>query len=129
MKYSLAIYTSPYSSQGSETAYQFAKTALALGHEIYRVFFYMEGAHNATTLTVAPQDEADIPARWAALLKQHNIDTVVCVAAALKRGLLDKTEARRYEKPAYNMNPDYTLSGLGQWVEAGIVSDRLISFG
>ncbi len=129
MKYSLAIYTSPYSSQGSETAYQFAKTALALGHEIDRVFFYMEGVHNATTLAVAPQDEADIPARWAALLKQHNIDTVICVAAALKRGLLDKTEAHRYEKPAHNMNPGYTLSGLGQLVEAGIVSDRLISFG
>ncbi len=129
MKYSLAIYTSPYSSQGSETAYQFAKAALSLGHEIDRVFFYMEGVHNATTLAVAPQDEADIPARWAALLKQHNIDTVICVAAALKRGLLDKTEARRYEKPGHNMNPDYTLSGLGQWVEAGIVSGRLISFG
>ena len=129
MKYSLAIYTSPYSSQGSETAYQFARAALELGHEIYRLFFYMDGVQNATMLAVAPQDETDIAARWATLVREHDIDAVVCVAAALKRGLLNETESRRYEKHAHNMDPAYDLSGLGQLVDAGMQSDRLISFG
>lgn len=129
MKYSIAIYTSPWSSQASETAYQFACAAINLQHEIYRIFFYMDGVQNTTTLAVAPQDEIDIPARWSKFINEHNIDAVVCVAAALKRGILDQTEAKRYEKPSHNMNHNYELSGLGQLVDAAMESDRFISFG
>lgn len=129
MKYSLAIYGAPYSSQAPDTAYQFAKAALAAGHEIYRLFFYMDGVHNATEIAAPPQDEQNIPALWSELIQAHNIDAVVCIAAALRRGVLDQTEADRYEKPSCNLAPGFTLSGLGQLVEAGIESDRLITFG
>ncbi len=129
MKFSLAIYGAPYASQAPDTAYQFAKAALAAGHQIHRLFFYMDGVQNATALATPPQDEVDIPARWSALIRKHEIDAVVCIAAALRRGIINEEEASRYEKTAYNLADGFTLSGLGQLIEAGIESDRLITFG
>jgi tRNA 2-thiouridine synthesizing protein D len=129
MKYSLAIYGAPYSSQAPQTALLFAQALLDAGHSIARVFFYMDGVHNATGISSPPQNEQNIPADWAALISQHGIDAVVCIAAALRRGVIDKAESERYEKPAHNLSEPFGLSGLGQLVEAGIDSDRLITFG
>ncbi|MCK5275745.1 MAG: DsrE family protein, partial [Alphaproteobacteria bacterium] len=52
------------------------------------------------------------------LAEEHNLDLVVCVAAALRRGIKDDILA-----------PGFRISGLGQLIEAGIVSDRLVTFG
>lgn len=129
MKISLAIYGAPYASQAPDTAYQFARAAIKSGHQIHRIFFYMEGVQNATSLATPPQDEIDIPARWNAFIKEHSIDAVVCIAAALRRGIIDTEEAHRYEKQANNLADGFVLSGLGQLVDAAIESDRLITFG
>lgn len=129
MKYSLAIYGAPYSSQAADTAFKFAEAAIARGHQIYRLFFYLDGVHNASNLATPPQDENDIPARWHELIQSHNIDAVVCIAAGLRRGVLDEVEQERYEKPGHNLGEGFTLSGLGQLVDAGTNSDRLITFG
>jgi tRNA 2-thiouridine synthesizing protein D len=129
MEISIAVYGSPYGSQASETAYRYAQAALSLGHHIYRVFFYGEGVTNATKLTVAPQDEIDLPFRWRQFGAEHEIDLVVCIAAALKRGIIDQAEAERYEKKAHNQAAEFTLSGLGQLLDAALHSDRLITFG
>lgn len=129
MKFSLAIYAAPYSAQASDSAYRFAKAVLDEGHSLYRIFFYQDGVHNASALTAPPQDENNIPARWQALATTHNIDLVVCIAAALRRGILDASEADRYEKPAPNLAQGFTIGGLGQLLDAAVVSDRLITFG
>src|SRR5690606_2422842 len=110
-------------------AYRFAQAVLAEGHSLYRIFFYQDGVHNATELSTPPQDEINVPARWLALADNHQIDLVVCIAAALRRGVLDKTEADRYEKPAANVAQGFTIGGLGQLLDAAVVSDRLITFG
>lgn len=129
MIFSLAIYSAPYSSQASYTAYQFAVAALRQGHTLYRIFFYQDGVHNATSLATPPQDEFNLQQAWQRLAKDHNLDLVVCIAAALRRGLLDQGEAKRYDKPSHNIAQEFTISGLGQLVEAAVISDRLISFG
>jgi len=54
---------------------------------------------------------------------------VVCVAAAQRRGILDKGEAERNGKDSDNIEEGFRISGLGQLVEAGIQADRLITFG
>ncbi len=129
MIYSLAVYGSPFSHQSADTAYHFAVAALAQGHRILRIFFYQDGVHNATRLAVPPQDETNIPDRWARLANENQIDMVVCIAAAIRRGILDKSEARRYEKDADNLASQFTIAGLGQLIDAGLNSDRLITFG
>lgn len=107
----------------------FAKAALASGHEIYRLFFYGDGVHSSTGLQVAPQDEPDLAQEWAELVKAHQLDAVVCIAAALKRGILNTAEAQRYSKRAANLNDAFELAGLGQLVEAVARSDRVLTFG
>lgn len=129
MKLSIQINEGPYQHQASDSAYQFARAALAKGHEIFRVFFYHDGVNNATRLAVPPQDDRNIGKQWSELAKQYNLDLVVCIAAAQRRGLMDENEAKRQGLNANNIAEGFRISGLGQLIEAGIESDRLVVFG
>jgi tRNA 2-thiouridine synthesizing protein D len=129
MKFSIQINEGPYQHQASDTAYLFTKAALEKGHEIFRVFFYHDGVNNGTRLTVPPQDDRNVIKRWSELSKQYNLDLVLCIAAAQRRGLLDENEAKRQGKDAHNIAEGFRISGLGQLIEAGIKADRLMVFG
>ena len=129
MKLSVLINEGPYTHQASDSAYQFTKAALSKGHQIFRVFFYNDGVNNGTRLTVPPQDDRNLSELWSALASEHKVDLVVCVAAAQRRGILDKDEAKRHGKDADNIAEGFRISGLGQLIEAAIQSDRLVTFG
>lgn len=129
MKYALAIYGSPSSSQGCQTALNFARAAISAGHEIIRLFFYQDGVNTANQLCITPQDEQNLASEWQALISAHNIDAVVCIASALRRGIVDKNEAKRYELPCSNLSSNFQLSGLGQLIDASFTADRMITFG
>lgn len=129
MKIGVLVSEGPYTHQASDSAYQFVKAALEKGHEIFRVFFYNDGVNNGTRLTVPPQDERNIQTNWTELAEKHNLDLVVCIAAAQRRGILDENEAKRQGKDADNIAPGFRISGLGQLIETGIESDRLVVFG
>ncbi len=129
MKFSIVVNEGPYTHQASDTAYHFTRAALERGHEIHRVFFYHDGVHNGTRLTTPPQDDRHIVNRWSELAGEHDLDLVVCVAAAQRRGIVDAAERLRGDKDADNIATGFRIGGLGQLIEAGIQSDRLISFG
>lgn len=129
MKLGILVSEGPYTHQASDSAYQFTKAAIDKGHEIFRVFFYHDGVNNGTRLTTPPQDDRHIVNRWSELATKHNVDLVLCVAAAQRRGIVDEGEAKRNGKDANNIAPGFRISGLGQLIEAGIQCDRLITFG
>ncbi|HRH79913.1 MAG TPA: sulfurtransferase complex subunit TusD [Thiobacillaceae bacterium] len=129
MKIGILVNEGPYQHQASDSAYMFAKAAIAKGHEIFRVFFYHDGVNNASRLTAPPTDDRNVVNRWSQLAQDHNIDMVVCIAAAQRRGMMDDNEAKRQGKDASNIAPAFRISGLGQLVEAGIQCDRLVTFG
>ena len=129
MKLSVQINEGPYTHAASDTAYQFTKAALEKGHEIFRVFFYHDGVNNGTRFTTPPQDDRNLVNLWSELAAKHNLDLVVCVAAAQRRGIVDPDEAKRNGKDGNNIAPGFRISGLGQLIEAGIQSDRLVVFG
>jgi len=129
MKLTIQVNEGPYQHQAADTAYFFAKAAIEKGHEIFRIFFYHDGVNNGTRLTTPPQDDRNIVKRWSELAQAHNIDMVVCVAAAQRRGIVDDGEAQRNGKDATNIAPGFRISGLGQLIEGGVQSDRLIVFG
>lgn len=129
MIFSIVVTGAPYSSQAADSALRYCKSLIKLEHQIHRVFFYADGVHNGSELAVPPQDETNIPQQWAQLAEEHSLDLVVCIAAAVRRGVLDENEANRYEKNSFNLTAPFALSGLGQLVEAGIVSDRVVTFG
>lgn len=128
MKFVIAVF-SPGHAPSSRRALLFAQAALAGGHEIVRLFFYQDGVHSASANVVTPQDENDVPAHWREFVTAHQLDAVVCIAAALRRGVLNDEEANRYQRPAANLPVPWELSGLGQLHEAVQSADRLVCFG
>jgi len=129
MKFAIQINTGPYTHQASDSAYRFARAVLEAGHSIYRVFFYHDGVNNATMYSVPPQDDRNLQQLWSDLAAEHDLDVIVCVAAAQRRGILDESESKKHGKGHPNIAPGFQISGLGQLIDAGIQSDRLLVFG
>lgn len=129
MKFSIQVNEGPYQHQASDSAYHYTKAVLEKGHEVFRVFFYHDGVNNGTKLTTPPQDDRNVVNRWSELGEKHGLDLVVCVAAAQRRGIVDEGEMQRNGKDAENIAPGFRISGLGQLIEAGVQSDRLVVFG
>jgi tRNA 2-thiouridine synthesizing protein D len=118
MKLAILIKQGPFTHQASDTAYRFTVAALAKGHEIYRVFFYNDGVYNSNKLSEPQTDDRNLVSLWSKLGSEQDIDLVVCIAAALRRGMKEEI-----------LEEGFRISGLGQLVEAGIQADRTIVFG
>ena len=129
MIYSLLVMSSPASGLCAMTAARFARGVLARGHSIKRVFFLDAGTLSGSAAAVFPQDEANRLQPWVELAEEHSVELILCIASALKYGMLDESEARRHERSATTVHPAFTVSGLGQLVEAATASDRLVTFG
>ncbi len=127
MQFTLVVSSSPQ-DPASRRALCFARALVESGHSLLRVFFYQDGVHLGSRLPVLPQDEYDVTRQWQEFVREHQLDAVVCVAAGLRRGVLDAAEARRYEKDADNLAEGFELSGLGQLHEAMQQADRLVHF-
>jgi tRNA 2-thiouridine synthesizing protein D len=128
MNFTLAVHGAPYASTASQSALGFAAAAVRAGHTVNRVFFFHEGVMTAQRSVVPPQDEEDLAAQWQTLATDHDVELAVCIANALKRGLLDATERDRYEKDAATLAEGFTLVGLGQLIDAIASSDRYVEF-
>jgi len=129
MKFAIQVNEGPYNHEASVSALNFVRAAVDAGHEIFRVFFYHDGVNNGTRYTTPPQDDINIVKAWSELAEKHNMDLVVCVAAAQRRGIVDEGEQQRNGKDGNNIAAGFRISGLGQLIEAGIQSERLVVFG
>ena len=129
MKYALQINSSPYASEAGYHGYLFAKTALAMGHDIIRIFFYQEGVYHAFRYASPPDDERHLSTLWSQLALEKQIDLVVCISSAQRRGLLHEDEAKRQQKQDDDVAKGFRISGLGQLVEATLIAERFMVFG
>jgi tRNA 2-thiouridine synthesizing protein D len=118
MKFGILVNEGPFTHQASDSAYRFALAAIEKGHEVARVFFYNDGVNNANKLSEPQSDDRNLVKLWSTFAEEHDVDLVVCIAAALRRGIKDEILA-----------DGFRISGLGQLIEAGIVNDRLVVFG
>ncbi|MBK4717022.1 MULTISPECIES: sulfurtransferase complex subunit TusD [Tenebrionibacter/Tenebrionicola group] len=128
MRFALMVTGPAYGTQQASSAYQFAQALLKEGHQLESVFFYREGVYNANQLTSPASDEFDLVRAWQALHDEYDVALHICVAAALRRGVVDDSEARRAGLPAANLQPGFTLSGLGQLAQAALSCERMVQF-
>ncbi|HEC52287.1 hypothetical protein LCGC14_0542830 [marine sediment metagenome] len=128
MKFAIALLAGPQ-DPAARSALNFAQAVLDGGHQINRLFFYRDAVHLASNLAVYPQDESDVANDWRDFITANKLDAVVCIAAALRRGVLNEAEAYRWERPGANSGKPWELSGLGQWVDAMQTADRAVTFG
>ncbi len=118
MKFGIVVNEGPYTHQASDSAYRFAVAALEKGHRVLRVFFYYDGVNNGNKLSEPQADDRNLVKLWGELAAAHNLDLVVCVAAALRRGIKEDILAEGFR-----------ISGLGQLIEASMAADRTVVFG
>ncbi|MFC7367948.1 sulfurtransferase complex subunit TusD [Vreelandella zhaodongensis] len=128
MEYGLLIMGAPYSSAAPHSALRFASAVLSKGHRIAGIFFYQDGVHNASSLMTPPQDELNMREAWIELHQQHNVALDVCIAAALRRGLMSELEAKRHGLVNFNIEAPFELTGLGQLLELQQRCDRFMTF-
>lgn len=123
LSYTLVVTGAPYGTQQASSAYQFAEALLERGHCLASVFFYREGVYNANQLTQSANDEFDLVRSWLVLTARHDTQLNVCVAAAMRRGVVTGENGMQS-----NVQPGFTLSGLGALAEALLTSDRTVQF-
>ncbi|WP_426446238.1 sulfurtransferase complex subunit TusD [Siccibacter colletis] len=128
MRFAMMVTGPAYGTQQASSALRFAQAVLAEGHQLESIFFYREGVYNANQLTAPASDEFDLVRAWQQLNQQHGVELHICVAAALRRGVTDDEQAALQQLPAANLQPGFTLSGLGALAQASLTCDRMVQF-
>ena len=128
LTFAINVHGDPVSSQSSVSALAFARAAVDKGHRITRVFFYHDAVRLADNNQVTPQDELSQTDAWAEFADRHEVELAVCIAAAIRRGVLNHEETARYERVAANCHPAFTIFGLGQLVDAALSADSTVTF-
>ncbi|ABG40968.1 DsrE-like protein [Paraglaciecola sp. T6c] len=124
----LLVTHAPFEQQHAFTAYRFACSVLALGHEIKGVFFYQAGVQNANGYQAGHSDEFNVHQAWIELGTQHRIPLNVCVTAANRRGVINAQDAKDNDQHGFNLTEPFIEVGLGDLVELCQVSDKVIQF-
>ena len=128
MRFAIVVTGPAYGTQQASSALQFAQALLEEGHTLSSVFFYREGVYNANQLTSPASDEFDLVRAWQQMNTQHGVELNICVAAALRRGVVDETEAGPLGLASAKLQPGFTLSGLGALAQASLTCDRVVQF-
>lgn len=128
MRFAILVTGPAYGTQQASSALQFSQAVIAEGHTLESVFFYREGVYNANQLTSPASDEFDLVRGWQQLNVQHGVELHICVAAALRRGVADEAQAGQLGLPCHNLQPGFTLSGLGALAQASLTCDRTVQF-
>lgn len=121
MQISILVQGSPTSTRACHSALDFAVSVVESEHDLYRVFFYQDAVSIGARYFDTPPDEPNLQSRWLALNKEHDVELVLCVSAAQRRGM---SQADDHDTVAEG----FAVSGLGQLIDAMLESDRLVSF-
>ena len=122
MRISLLIQGSPYATTACQSAIAFAKAVYEQGHSLYRVFFYKDGVYIGNGEFQTPVDETNIQQEWIEFGLAHGLKLNLCVAATQRRGFDISSDDSADSSQAF----EYV--GLGQFTEAMIESDRVVTF-
>lgn len=126
--FSLFLRHSPFIGESHYQALHFANAAVHSRHSIQRIFFYQDAVLVAAINQTLPQGQISLCQQWQNLAREHSLPLMVCIANALRRGIVDSTEQQRYELPAPTLSDGFELAGLGEMAQALNDSDRVIQF-
>ncbi|VAY02471.1 Sulfurtransferase TusD [Arsenophonus endosymbiont of Aleurodicus dispersus] len=128
LTYCLLVTESAYGTQAATNAWQFANTLIMEGYILNKVFFSQDGVYNGNQLISPASDEFNLLIGWKTLAQQTGCKLNICVAAALRRGIIDASEAKNNGLPCANLDEDFVLSGLASLAEAMLLCDRTVQF-
>ena len=122
------IVNSDPQSQGGHSALKFARALLESGQIISQVFFYQNGIYASNALNCPASDEFNLLEQWQLLHQDHQVELITCVAASLRRGVLDNELAKQQQLTSDNLASGFRLGGLGEFVTISAAADKLIQF-
>ncbi|MEX2321876.1 MAG: sulfurtransferase complex subunit TusD [Saccharospirillum sp.] len=128
MNIQLNLYQAPWHHVSHRDALAFARASLARGDRIARVFFFMDAVYVGLVSQSPASDEFDMKQQWIDLASEFGCELLLCIAASANRGLLNDTEAERYQSPVSTVTPPFQLVGLGQWALGYGEADKVVSF-
>lgn len=126
--YSILITSPPIEDAGIHTAQQFARALPAQGHVLDNVFFYGAGVLNANALSQPASDETFPYQRWQLVQSETECRLIVCITAALKRGIVGEAEALENGDSQYNLKAPFEQAGLGEFFSAIHNCNHLVQF-
>ncbi len=129
MNYTIKILGDPASSQSPDTALRFCYALTEAKHSIDLVFFYHVGAHTANSFAVPTANASAIVHAWSEFAHATQTRLGVCIQSALHCGVLDNHNAKQYQTTAANLAAGFAISGLGEFTESLLKTDRFIVFG
>ena len=119
------VITTPPHSNLTATAISYIEAALAENIDVIGVFFYQDGVLNANTNVAIARDEYQAIDKLTALHKAYKLPLHLCVTAAEKRGIACDENS---EGEQININPIFTVAGLGELVTLTSDCTRLVQF-
>ncbi|MCJ8312777.1 MAG: sulfurtransferase complex subunit TusD [Saccharospirillaceae bacterium] len=128
MNFSICITAHPLDS-AQRNAIEYCKALILKSQRISQIFFYQDAVSLASSLLVPAQDEYDAQQQWIELAQSNNIELKVCVAAAIRRGILNEADCKRYAKPQSNLHDAFSIVGLGDFLTTMDSSDKQVTFG
>lgn len=114
--FTISVEAAHFGSESSSIAYNFVRE-LVNKHRVDSVFFIMDGVYNASKFVNPANDEFNLPEAWVELAKKNNFKLKVCVAAAERRGITEKSIALGFE-----------FATLADFAELVKKSDKLVQF-
>ncbi|EWS97592.1 MAG: sulfurtransferase complex subunit TusD [Pseudoalteromonas tetraodonis] len=85
-RFVLSLHTPPSDHDTTQRIVKFAHACLAQGHSIDAIFLYQDAIYHASTHFELASDELNLSSLWQQLADK-NINLMLCVTAAEKRGL------------------------------------------
>jgi len=129
MQYTLLITGSPYQSKACHTALRFIKAATSkYPNCIKGVFFYEDAVLIGNQTAQPPRDQINIVKAWQEVGKQRNVPLYLCIAAAVRRGIISESESHRYELGQHTLAEQFQLEGLGTLVDLMNTTNKVIQF-
>jgi tRNA 2-thiouridine synthesizing protein D len=129
MQYTLLITGSPYQTKACHSGLRFIKAALSKYPDIIKgVFFYEDAVLIGSQIAQPPRDEINLMKAWQDIAQQHNVPLYLCIAAAVRRGIINDTESRRYELEQHTLAEHFQLEGLGTLVDLMNTTNKIIQF-
>ncbi len=115
---SLLISASPLKTQSHLTALRFVEELINQKVTVRSIFFYQDAVLVANQFNLPPSDEPLIREFWKKLSAQHGIELQTCIAASLRRGIIDNQQANEQKIENGNLDPAFIITGLGQLAAA-----------
>jgi tRNA 2-thiouridine synthesizing protein D len=109
-------------------ALAFINGVIANGDKVNNIFFYSDGVYHANSLMLDTGDAFSTYKAWSKLSTEHDVTLLVCITAAVKRGIVSQQEADDNGIGFANLQSPFVQAGLGEFFTSLHSCNNLVQF-